>query len=226
VDTSAGHRPSYVPRVPIGPHPDNWPVNSRDGWTSQPPADVLQHVNAVRPLAEVDPDDQSKVAPRRRRRRWPPGPSLLALITLLAIAACGGAANRPAPARHSRPPTVRKGRTARQRRTIRVRSGPTLKRFDLVRPAGLIRLLRVTVPHGTRAQVTGDIPDLAGVAISIPHRGSSSETCLTHGAVDVCTQAEEACPMPAASWQFRLRKLSGPAGAIRVEFLVAPPRTQ
>jgi DNA-binding beta-propeller fold protein YncE len=90
----------------------------------------------------------------------------------------------------------------------------------------MIRLLRVTVPHGTRADLTGVIPHLAGVGISTPRSTAPSETCGRRGAVDVCTQAEEACPMPAATWRFRLRKLAGPAGEVKLEFVVArpPPR--
>lgn len=112
-------------------------------------------------------------------------------------------------------------RRARPRsRSVHVGSGATVKRFEVSEPAGVIRLLRVTVPHGMRAKLTGAIPQVAGVAISTPQSTVPSETCQRRGAVDVCTQAEEACPMPAASWHFRLHKLVGLAGEIRLEFLV------
>jgi hypothetical protein len=99
-------------------------------------------------------------------------------------------------------------------------SGETTKRFELSEPAGVIRLLRVVVPHGTRADMTGVIPQLAGISISTPGSTIASETCQRSGAVDVCAQAEEACPMPAATWHFRLHKLAGPAGVVRLEFVV------
>lgn len=47
-----------------------------------------------------------------------------------------------------------------------------------------------------------------------------------HGAFDVCTQSEEWCPMPQAVWHFHLVKLSGPAGAVRFDYLVAVPPPQ
>jgi hypothetical protein len=95
-----------------------------------------------------------------------------------------------------------------------------VKQLDVSEPAGVIRRLRITVPHGTRANLTGVIPGVAGVAIATPRTADASETCQRRGAFDVCTQAEEACPMPAATWHFRLRKFAGPAGEVRLEFVV------
>ena len=46
------------------------------------------------------------------------------------------------------------------------------------------------------------------------------------GLLEVCTQGEEWCPMPQATWPFRLVKLSGPAGAVRFDYVVAPPPSQ
>lgn len=89
-----------------------------------------------------------------------------------------------------------------------------MKRFELSERAGTIRVFRVTVPEGTHADLTAAIPGMASVSISIP------EACRRVRGFDVCTQPEEACPMPAATWRFRLRKLAGPAGEIKVEFLV------
>lgn len=108
----------------------------------------------------------------------------------------------------------------RQSRSVRVGPGETIKRFDLSEPAGVIRLLRIVVPRGTRADMTGVIPQVAGVSISTPSSTIGSETCRRSGEVDVCTQSEEACPMPAAIWHFQLHKLAGPAGVVRLEFVV------
>jgi hypothetical protein len=123
-------------------------------------------------------------------------------------------------ARHDRAATGRRPVGRRHTRTIEVVTGATVNRFDVSEPAGVIRLLRITVPHGTRATLTGVIPDLAGVSISTPRSTVPSETCWRHRVDDVCIQAEEACPMPAATWQFVLRKLAGPAGEVRLEFVV------
>lgn len=113
-------------------------------------------------------------------------------------------------------------KTARRRsRSIRVLSGETMQRFDVAEPAGVIRLLRVSVPHGTHAELTGAISRVAGVTISTAHSAIPSESCHRRGPVDICTEAVEACPMPAATWHFWLRKLDGPAGEIRLEFLIA-----
>jgi hypothetical protein len=46
------------------------------------------------------------------------------------------------------------------------------------------------------------------------------------GTFDVCTQSEEWCPMPQAVWHFRLVKLSGPAGPVRFDYVVAAPPAQ
>lgn len=105
--------------------------------------------------------------------------------------------------------------------SIRVPAGASQKRIQFAERAGVIRLFRAVVPAGTPAELTGVIPSLAHVDISTPvARSDPSGSCARHGAADVCTQSEEACLMPAATWQFRLRKLAGPAGRIRIEFVV------
>jgi hypothetical protein len=104
-------------------------------------------------------------------------------------------------------------------RRIGVGAGATGTRFLVSEPVGVVLLLRLTVPHGTRASVTGSIPGLAGVMIAT----GRTETCNRHGSVDVCTQPEEWCPVPAAAWRFRLNKLAGPAGQIRLDFVVGQP---
>lgn len=104
---------------------------------------------------------------------------------------------------------------------IRVASGTAVKRFEFSEPEGAIRLLRVTAPQGTHARLTGRILGTAGVSISIPRgKDNPAEVCRQTQAMAVCTQWEEACPMPPATWHFRLRKLAGPPGEIRVEFVV------
>jgi hypothetical protein len=90
----------------------------------------------------------------------------------------------------------------------------------------VIRLLRVAVPAGARVNVIGVIPGVAGVRISTPAaRNDPAESCERRSAVVVCTQSEEACPIPAATWRFQLRKLAGPAGLIRLSFVVGRGRS-
>jgi len=48
-------------------------------------------------------------------------------------------------------------------------------------------------------------------------------TCRRVGSFDVCTQQEEWCPMPRATWHVHLVKLDGPAGTVRFDFVVGTP---
>lgn len=181
-----------------------------------------------------------------RRWRWRVVAGIVVLFGLLAVGGWG-AANSQAPARFSLRSlamgdpdggvSVRRLRVVidspRSRsvltqvglsggQSIEVGSGAAMTRFDVAEPAGVIRLLRLTVPHGTRADLAGVIPEVAGIAISTPRSTGPSETCHRRGVLDVCTQAEQACPMPAATWQFQLRKLAGPPGRIRLDFVIGP----
>jgi hypothetical protein len=178
----------------------------------------------------AEPDEHG-AGPRRRWRVVAAGSfalfGLLASGAWVAVGADRALPNRPVhlavPVRTAKK-TVLRHRPQRpqpQSRTIHVASGPTVARFDVSESAGAIRLLRVTVPHGTRARIIGTIPQVAGVSISTPRQvNDPAETCRHRGRADVCTQSEEACPMPPATWHFRLHKLAGPAGVIRLEFLV------
>ena len=180
-----------------------------------------------RPAAMTEPEGRSRLG--RSLRMLAAGG--FALSALLAFGAWGAVARHQAPAprpAHSSASvavTVKTAvaghRTARPRsRTIHVAPGATLKRFDVSEPAGAIRLLSVTVPYGTRARLTGTIPGVASIAVSTPRSTVPSETCQRRGTADVCTQAEEPCPMPAATWHFRLVKFAGPAGEVRIQFVV------
>lgn len=179
----------------------------------------------------AEPDERGS-SPRRHWRVLVAGS--FALFALLAFGAWGALGRQQARAKHASARSIRQQpagsygrarpqhrRPRPQSRTIHVESDATVKRFDVSERAGAIRLLRVTVPHGTRARITGTIPQVAGVSISTPRqRNDPSETCRRRGVSDVCTQAEEACPMPPGTWHFRLHKLAGPAGEVRLEFAV------
>ena len=110
---------------------------------------------------------------------------------------------------------------------FRLGSGHATRTFTFGEPGGVILVNQLTVPHGVRAFVVARIPHLAGAEVwSWPSRHRPSASCLRRGAFDVCTQGEEWCPMPPATWHFRLVKQSGPAGPVRFRYVVAaPPKT-
>ncbi len=110
---------------------------------------------------------------------------------------------------------------------IPTRAGSSLSRVVVPEPAGVIRLFRVVAPAGARLRVTGVIAGLAGVSISLPPaRLANAESCTGRSGSVVCLQGEEACPMPPANWHFRVRKVSGPAGRIRIDFIVGPEHSR
>jgi hypothetical protein len=112
-------------------------------------------------------------------------------------------------------------------RTFAIPAGRATRNFTFRERSGVILVNRLTVVHGIRAFVDARIPRLAGARVmSWPSRNDPSLSCRRKGAFDVCTQAEEWCPMPQATWRFHLVKLSGPPGAIRFDYLVAPPPPQ
>jgi hypothetical protein len=119
------------------------------------------------------------------------------------------------------PPTHPEPAKIQTTRTLQVGAGRVTRTFTFHERGGVILLNRLTVRHGVHAFVDARIPHLAGAKVSSWSTGASN--CQRHGAFDVCTQGEEWCPMPQAAWHFRLVKLSGPAGAIRFDYVVAPP---
>jgi len=103
-------------------------------------------------------------------------------------------------------------------------AGQATRTFTFRERSGVILRNRLTVLHGVRATVEGRIPNVAGARVSAgPDRDDPSPSCRREGRFDVCTQGAEWCPMPKATWHFRLVKHSGPAGPVRFEYLVAPP---
>jgi hypothetical protein len=125
------------------------------------------------------------------------------------------------------PPAPEAGTSAsgvRTMRTFQLGPGRAVRTFTFREPRGVILLNRLTVLQGVRVVVDARIPRVAGArVISWPSRKDPSLSCRDRGDFVVCTQAEEWCPMPAAVWHFQLVKLSGPAGAVRFDYIVAPP---
>ena len=96
-------------------------------------------------------------------------------------------------------------------------------RFSIREPAGVVLLARVSAPRGVRAFVNATIPGVAGVPMgTAPDRFGQNPACAVHGQVNVCTEAVEWCPTPQATWRFRVAKVAGPAGDVRVDFIVGP----
>lgn len=109
-------------------------------------------------------------------------------------------------------------------RTFVLPAGAAQRRFAMREPAGVILLTRITVPHGVRAYVDATIPGAGGTRFSTAlSRPDPALACRRVGASDVCTQQQEWCPMPAGRWRMQLVKTSGPAGPLRVDFVVGPP---
>ena len=75
------------------------------------------------------------------------------------------------------------------------------------------------MPRGDHATLNGTIPGKAIVSIATS-AGGPNPVCSSHRQLTTCTEQVEACPLPAGVWQFRLNKLAGTGGAIRVQFLV------
>lgn len=108
-------------------------------------------------------------------------------------------------------------------RTFLLGAGQAERRFLLRERSGVILLSRLTVPVGVRVYVDATIPHLAGTRFSTPRPNDPALKCVRNGESLVCTQGQEWCPMPAAVWHFHLVKQGGPAGAIRIDYVVGPP---
>lgn len=166
---------------------------------------------------------------RQRQRRWLPVST--AVLTILAA----HTATAASATKHANPPNVRGERrtstasalrdaTSTQTRTppqATIHFGPSrsVRHFVLTEPAGTIKLLRLIVPHGDRARLTGNIPGIAEITISTTAH-APNPVCEPSSTATICSEQEEQCPMPAATWRFRLQQSEGPGGTIRVEFKV------
>lgn len=109
-------------------------------------------------------------------------------------------------------------------RSFTLGPGRSVRTFTLREQSGVILLSRLTVPHGADVVVAARIPHVAGAGVSSrPRRNSPSLVCKRRGAFDVCTEGQEWCPMPQAVWHVRLVKRSGPAGLVRLDYVVGDP---
>jgi hypothetical protein len=112
----------------------------------------------------------------------------------------------------------------RTSRVFRLPAGKGQRRFTMQEPAGVMRLTRITVPDGVHAYVEALIGSVGGSRFSTGYgRPDPALVCHRRGVDEVCTQQQEWCPMPAGRWRLRLVKTAGPAGPVRVDFVVGPP---
>jgi hypothetical protein len=110
-----------------------------------------------------------------------------------------------------------------QSELLRLGEGQAQATSSLREPNGVILLARISVPNGVRAYVHASIPGGAGITIPTVQSGSDpSLSCQVSGGARVCTQAVEWCPMPKADWTLQVVKQSGPAGLVRVDFVIGP----
>jgi len=181
-----------------------------------------------------------RAAARIVRASGPVGMVLAAVVLAVALTACGSrltygnqgaphhsldhavlAAPAGAVSRHQpRQPSA----VFQTKRTFELGAGGATRTFTFRERSGVILRNQLTVLHGVRVFVDARIPSVAGATVrSWASRNDPSLSCRRDGGFDVCTQGEEWCPMPQATWHFRLVKLSGPAGPIRFDYVVAAP---
>lgn len=202
---------------PTSPHP--YTISPHAGSRAQR---CWNTRTTVQPLLLAEPGDStgrhlriSSVEPHRLRLDV----SSIAALTLLVLVQPAGAAAKLAPHVAS---------TGFQTtRTFALGAGRATRTFTLRERDGVILVNRLTVSHGVRAFVEARSPGLAGTRVSSwMSRNDPSLVCRRRGSFDVCSQSEEWCPMPQAAWHFRLVKLSGPAGPVRFDYVVAAPPAQ
>jgi hypothetical protein len=169
----------------------------------------------LRALIEDSHGDQTRISSVTSRPSWVRARSIAVSLVLLIAPSTSAAGTRHTHAHAS---------AFQATRTFELGAGRATRTFTFRERSGVILLNRLTVPHGVHAFVDARIPHLAGARVSSwPSRNDPSLSCRRHGALDVCTQSEEWCPMPQSVWHFHLVKLSGPAGAVRFDYVVAAP---
>jgi hypothetical protein len=163
-------------------------------------------------------DDARRLQSRRRRRRSALVVAILVAAFVAHAVGGGGSPKLPTTPSDSSPitPVVH----AVSFRSARGRAEAS---FTIRERSGVILLARVSARRGVRAYVDATIPGIAGVTIATVHNSRDpSLSCRLHGGMDVCTQAEQWCPMPAATWRLHVVKERGPAGPVLIDFVVGP----
>ena len=164
---------------------------------------------------------------RRRQRRRRGRASVLAFAILVAALVAhgigGGGPRKPPTTAGDFAPLTPVGHEV----SFRSRRGPAQASFTMHEGSGVILLAQIAAPPGVRAFVDATNPYGGATRITtVVARHDSSLVCRLRGGLEVCTQAMEACPMTEATWRFHVVKLSGPAGPVRVEFVVGARPSQ
>jgi hypothetical protein len=104
--------------------------------------------------------------------------------------------------------------------TVHLTEGRDTASFRLREQSGVILLYRIDAPAGAKVRASAQLP-----SVTVPlHISTSIADACTHARNRVvCTVGEEWCPMPEGVWQFRITKLSGPAGGVTLTFKVDQP---
>jgi hypothetical protein len=156
---------------------------------------------------------------------------LMAVVLSVALAACGAGPVRgdQGALRDGRGHAVaamsnESSAAFQTKRIFQLGAGRTTRTFTFRERSGVVLRNQLIVRHGVRVVVDARIPDTADLKVwSWASRTDPSLSCRRDGAFDVCTQGEQWCPMPQATWHFRLVKLSGPAGPVRFAYVVGAP---
>ncbi len=90
--------------------------------------------------------------------------------------------------------------------------------FRLHERAGVVLMFRATVPHGAKVRIDARIPGGAGKRLNTAWAPEGLR-CRRSGANDICV-VRGSCPMPETTWRFDIWKERGPAGTVRVDFVV------
>jgi hypothetical protein len=149
----------------------------------------------------------------------------LLLLLLAAVAVSVSAASTSGTAISSPGPfSETRSLSPQASRVFRFPAGKAQRRFTMQEPAGVMLLTRITVPHAVHAYVDALIGSVGGTRFSTGYgRPDPALACHRQGGYEACTQQQEWCPMPAGRWRLRLVKTAGPAGQVRVVFVVGPP---
>ena len=167
--------------------------------------------------------DEARRHQHRRRGRVSALVFAVLVAALVAHEAGGGGTTKP-PTTASKPAPIAPVGHAVSFRSAR---GHSAVSFTMHERSGIILLAQISVPRGVRAIVNATNPYGGTATITTAaDRHNTSLSCHTRGSANVCTQAYEACPLIEATWQFHVVKLSGPAGPVRVDFIVGAPPSQ
>jgi hypothetical protein len=136
----------------------------------------------------------------------------VAIVAVAALACAAGGGNAA---------SAREGAT-KTGRWFQLEAGHAIRTFKMRRPEGIVRLTRITTTSGIRASVEATAQGVIAVSVSSDtRRFDPARTCRRQGGLQICTQAQEGCPAPAAVWDVTLRKFGGPAGLVRFDFAVS-----